>query len=66
MTLSGEEVAGLGVALNEASSWVSRVDSTRRLAGLTLAVLSLPIEGNCQARSTSAHSLVWCCRSARS
>lgn len=45
MTLSGEEVAGLGVALNEATLLGVEVDPIRRLAGLTLAVLSLPVEG---------------------
>ena len=45
MTLSDEEVAGLGVALNEATLLGVEVDPTRRLAELTLSVLSLPVEG---------------------
>jgi hypothetical protein len=45
MTLTSEELSGLGVALNEATLLGVEVDPTRRLAGLALAVLSLPIQG---------------------
>jgi hypothetical protein len=48
MTLSIDEVAGLGVALNEATLLGVEVDPSRRVAKLNLGVLSLPVEGSAQ------------------
>jgi hypothetical protein len=45
MCLTTEDVAGLGVALNEARWLGAEVDEDRRLAVVTLATLSLPPEG---------------------
>jgi len=45
MTLNHEQIAGLNVALNEATMLGAEVDTERRLAGVTLSVLTLPDEG---------------------
>ena len=43
--LERDEIEGLGVALNEASLLGAEVDPGRRLAAITLSVLTLPAEG---------------------
>jgi hypothetical protein len=45
MEISKEQTAGLGVALNEATLLGAEIDIDRRLAGITLSVLTLPLEG---------------------
>jgi hypothetical protein len=45
VVLSPDEVAGLGVALNEAEWLGAEIDERRRLAGLTFSTLTLPPSG---------------------
>ena len=45
MRLTADDLAGLGVALNEARWLGAELDEDRRLATITLATLSLPPEG---------------------